>query len=483
MATVLSEAHRAKSIGEPSARPVSGRTAAWSAAAMLLAAALAALSYGFQAEFGAFAFGAGTADLYAMLAVVPGVVLAAAGVLAHWVRPNSRIGVLLIAEGILFNASAVAFSGTSVPAAAELSTLTAFLTIGVGLQVLLSYPTGRLRTHRDRVLVASTYVVAGPGFAITYLFHADGGAACRFCPANGFLITADDTLDIATNAAWFAAIGVLVALAGLRSVPRWRAASAAARRSLAPVYLTRWLAVAAVLVWCATGVALVFTDTALWTARAIAAVNISVVAMAAGMVVVFMRSTAARGAAGELARTLDASNPLVPGRLQAAIGNALDDPDARLLFAHPRSGAWLDTDGRPTAPRPDRSLTRVGPGSAIEHDPVLDDDPTVVESVAAVAQLALETERLGALVRSNDAGPPPDEALADVLTGREREVLALAADGLTDTAIAQRLYVTRRTVETHLGHIFTKLDVPAGNTNNRRVHAVRRFLQGTEQAS
>ena len=60
-------------------------------------------------------------------------------------------------------------------------------------------------------------------------------------------------------------------------------------------------------------------------------------------------------------------------------------------------------------------------------------------------------------------------------------MLALAADGLTDTAIAQRLYLTRRTVETHLGHIFTKLDVPAGNTHNRRVHAVRGFLQDTRQ--
>jgi DNA-binding NarL/FixJ family response regulator len=113
---------------------------------------------------------------------------------------------------------------------------------------------------------------------------------------------------------------------------------------------------------------------------------------------------------------------------------------------------------------------------------VLDDDPTVVESVAAVAQLALETERLRALVHAHEAAAAPADALTDVLTDREREVLALAADGLTDLAIAQRLYLARRTVETHLGHIFAKLDVPAGTTHNRRVHAVRRFLQAGDPA-
>jgi hypothetical protein len=46
---------------------------------------------------------------------------------------------------------------------------------------------------------------------------------------------------------------------------------------------------------------------------------------------------------------------------------------------------------------------------------------------------------------------------------------------MTDRAIAQHLYLTRRTVETHLGHVFAKLDVPAGSNQNRRVHAVRRY--------
>ena len=48
------------------------------------------------------------------------------------------------------------------------------------------------------------------------------------------------------------------------------------------------------------------------------------------------------------------------------------------------------------------------------------------------------------------------------LTTREREVLALVAEGLTDRGIAQRLWLTPKTVETHVRHILRKLDIPAG---------------------
>ncbi len=49
--------------------------------------------------------------------------------------------------------------------------------------------------------------------------------------------------------------------------------------------------------------------------------------------------------------------------------------------------------------------------------------------------------------------------LADTLTHREREIAMLAADGLSSRAIAERLYVSVRTVDNHLGRIYTKLGV------------------------
>jgi len=59
----------------------------------------------------------------------------------------------------------------------------------------------------------------------------------------------------------------------------------------------------------------------------------------------------------------------------------------------------------------------------------------------------------------------------------ERQVLALMAEGLTDRGIAERLYLTPNTVETHIRHILAKLGLPAGPADNRRVHAVLAYLR------
>jgi DNA-binding NarL/FixJ family response regulator len=65
----------------------------------------------------------------------------------------------------------------------------------------------------------------------------------------------------------------------------------------------------------------------------------------------------------------------------------------------------------------------------------------------------------------------------DELTSREREVLALMAEGFTDRGIAQRLYVTPKTVETHTRHIFQKLALSESALENKRVRAVLEYLR------
>lgn len=65
----------------------------------------------------------------------------------------------------------------------------------------------------------------------------------------------------------------------------------------------------------------------------------------------------------------------------------------------------------------------------------------------------------------------------DDLTDREHEVLRLMAEGLTDRGIAERLWITPKTVETHIRHILRKLDLPSGAAHNRRVHAVLAHLR------
>jgi DNA-binding NarL/FixJ family response regulator len=94
------------------------------------------------------------------------------------------------------------------------------------------------------------------------------------------------------------------------------------------------------------------------------------------------------------------------------------------------------------------------------------------ELVAALERLAAgEVVVDAALVDHLLARRREPDALED-LTEREREVLRLMAEGLTDRGIAERLWVTPKTVETHVRHILRKLDLPTGAAHNRRVHAV-----------
>ena len=64
----------------------------------------------------------------------------------------------------------------------------------------------------------------------------------------------------------------------------------------------------------------------------------------------------------------------------------------------------------------------------------------------------------------------------DVLSPREREVLALMAEGASNAGIARRIFVTEGTVEKHVRSILTKLDLPETGDDHRRVLAVITFL-------
>jgi DNA-binding NarL/FixJ family response regulator len=67
------------------------------------------------------------------------------------------------------------------------------------------------------------------------------------------------------------------------------------------------------------------------------------------------------------------------------------------------------------------------------------------------------------------------------LTDREREVLGLMAEGLTNSAIARRLVLTERTVEGHVRSVLMKLDLPEGEGAHRRVLAVITYLRSAER--
>jgi DNA-binding NarL/FixJ family response regulator len=121
----------------------------------------------------------------------------------------------------------------------------------------------------------------------------------------------------------------------------------------------------------------------------------------------------------------------------------------RLLEGHPESVGYLLKDRVSNVPVLVDALKRVSEGESVL-------DPTIVRRL---------------LSRPREHGP-----LAD-LTEREREVLGLIAEGRSNPAIATELFLSLKTVETHIRRIFMKLELDETPDYHRRVLAVLAFLR------
>ncbi len=103
------------------------------------------------------------------------------------------------------------------------------------------------------------------------------------------------------------------------------------------------------------------------------------------------------------------------------------------------------------------------------------DSAQFVDAVRRVAAggTAMDPEVIARLLARNTGN-----ASLGVLSPREREVLALMAEGRSNAAIAQRLVITERAVAKHTASIFTKLNLQPSDDDNRRVLAVLAYLEG-----
>jgi DNA-binding NarL/FixJ family response regulator len=97
------------------------------------------------------------------------------------------------------------------------------------------------------------------------------------------------------------------------------------------------------------------------------------------------------------------------------------------------------------------ALRRIGEGECVV-------DPTIVSRLVA---------------RKRARGP------LEELTDRERDVLALIAEGHSNTAIGEKLFLSRKTIEAHISQIFLKLDLRESPDQHRRVLAVLAFLRSS----
>jgi DNA-binding NarL/FixJ family response regulator len=118
-----------------------------------------------------------------------------------------------------------------------------------------------------------------------------------------------------------------------------------------------------------------------------------------------------------------------------------------------------------------RAMSAGGGTGYLLKDRVAEPD-RLVQAVRTVASggSVVDSEVVAQLVSQ------PGNASVEVLTPRERDVLALMAEGKSNHGIASKLFLSLKTVETHIGNIMSKLGIDESPEDHRRVLAVLRLL-------
>lgn len=146
----------------------------------------------------------------------------------------------------------------------------------------------------------------------------------------------------------------------------------------------------------------------------------------------------------------------------------------RLREEHPRTGVLLFSQYVETT-HASRLLGNPAGFGYLLKERVVD----IGEFVAALERVAAGGTALDPEVVAQLFGASRRRSALDGLTPREREVLALMAEGRTNQSIARTFTVSERAVEKHIANIFAKLDLPPSETGHRRVLAVLRYLEST----
>ena len=337
-----------------------------------------------------------------------GLSFAACGLIAWRRRPDSAVGRLLTVAGFGVVLSSILTQVDS-PLTFTLAMLFGELWIALFATLILSFVTGgRLTSTVDVILVGAFFVgLFVLQFAVMLFLELEDNLLLVWPDAE--IASALDKFHMAVLIVASLAVAFVVA-------ERWRAASAPRRRALLPsvggslcgvlyaANLTTFLvgSPSVVLIW---------------------VLNTALLTVPAALLWGLLRSRLARGGLADLFHELGTLRGV---RLEEGLARVLGDPGLVLAYRVPGERSYLDGRGQPIelpVPGGDRvaaPVERDGRELAmLIYDPSLDDDPELVEAVAAAAAITLDDARLHAESR---------ERLAELRASRERLVAASDAE-------------------------------------------------------
>ena len=353
----------------------------------------------------------------APLALLVGWSFIGSGLAARRVRPGNLLGKVMVITGFAWFASFLTDAHQSLPFTIGTAVQSVYL-VGF-VYLVLAFPSGRLRTGLERLLIWSGVAVVTVVPVASLLFSDSHAVLCEACPGNALEVARDDGLANALSQVERVAGVVVVLLALALIVVRWRRASALQRRTVAPVVWGDGVTLAALVVS--------VVNDALGHPLGEAPKQILFVALATlpiGMVLALVQRRLARAAVAGL--VVELGERQVPADLQRALARALGDPSLDVVYWFPAGARYVDSDGRPVelpSPEAGRMTTVVERGgqpiAALVHDPALEENSELIDSVCAAAALTLENERLQAELRAR---------LAELQASRARLVDATEAE-------------------------------------------------------
>jgi signal transduction histidine kinase len=317
-------------------------------------------------------------------------------------RPGSRFGLLLAAFGV--TVWVVSWQSSDVPLIFDLGVLAEGLGLVLTFYLFLAFPSGRLKTLANRLLIAAL-TIATLGFFVPWALLtpviAGGGplSACRpSCPENVLQIGSNAGVVDFVGRWWaYSVLALVIAVLGVYWM-RFSRASRPTRRTLIAVAATSLLFLPIFFIYHFSRLILE-ADPVTLEPMSWALVGIRVVLPLGFLVALFQAELFAGAARGRLLEQL-LGRPS-PQEWRTAIATALDDPHLSIAFWDPAAERYRETDGGELAV-PDRgsgrSIVEAGrhdhPVAAMVIDDGLAEDPELVRAVSSATVLAVENGNL-----------------------------------------------------------------------------------------